>query len=79
MDPTGKQRLYNVALTSMQHHNSHSTPLHTFKAMYLAEGKIIHLNKVQSRNPSALFSFRRLKKTAIFGNNCKIFMKELLL
>ena len=45
--------------TTLASYNSNSSSLYIFHAVWLVEEKIFHLNKVQRRNPSDLFFFRR--------------------
>ena len=56
--------------------NSNSSSLYTFQSIWLVEGKVLHFNEVQSRNPLDLFFFRHLKKFDFFGNICNIFVTK---
>ena len=58
-------------------YKSNSSSLYTFQAIWLAEVKLLHFDKVQSKNPSALFSFRCLIRLVFFGNICNILLTNL--
>ena len=72
-DKTGKKSVFRI--TAFRVHtlnnlsiflylnpdNSNSSSLYTFYTICLVEGKVLHFNKVQSRNPLDLDSFSHLK------------------